>query len=226
MSSSRARSSRWPILALVVLAVAIAGGAGLWYVFFRPAGPPPVSLATLPPLNVAASHATTDAATDDPSADASERATSGDGGSSAGLDGTWSIDPSVGSFSDFSGSFVGYRVTEQLATVGAAEAVGRTPDVSGTLTIKGTTITVADITANLTTLQSDEANRARDAAGGGPGDRRHGDRGPDAPRGNEVRRGAARGTPRERRDLGRRVPADRIRGLRHPGAARDDRPLG
>ena len=58
-------------------------------------------------------------------------------------------------------SFVGYRVQEQLATVGAATAVGRTSDVTGTMTIDGTTITAVDVTADLTTLQSDEANRDR-----------------------------------------------------------------
>ena len=32
------------VIGVVVLAVAIAGAAGLWYLFFRPAGPAPVSL--------------------------------------------------------------------------------------------------------------------------------------------------------------------------------------
>jgi polyisoprenoid-binding protein YceI len=56
---------------------------------------------------------------------------------------------------------VGYRVREVLATIGAAEAVGRTPDVTGTVTIDGTTITTAELTADLTTLRSDESNRDR-----------------------------------------------------------------
>ena len=54
-------------------------------------------------------------------------ATAPAGTAGGGLDGTWTVDPSVGSFSDFSGSFVGYRVEEELANVGAATAVGRTP---------------------------------------------------------------------------------------------------
>ena len=65
----------------------------------------------------------------------------------------------MGSFADFSSSFVGYRVQEELASVGATEAVGRTPDVSGSLTVDGTTITAAEFTADLTTLVSDESRR-------------------------------------------------------------------
>jgi polyisoprenoid-binding protein YceI len=86
--------------------------------------------------------------------------TSAGTGTTASLDGTWNVDPSVGSFSDFSGSFVGYRVEEELANVGAATAVGRTPEVGGSLTLEGTTITAVEITADLSTLQSD--NNMRD----------------------------------------------------------------
>jgi polyisoprenoid-binding protein YceI len=81
-------------------------------------------------------------------------------GGDAGLDGTWNVDPSVGSFADFSGSFVGYRVQEELANVGAATAVGRTPDVTGSLVLEGTTISSVEIAADLSTLQSD--NNMRD----------------------------------------------------------------
>jgi polyisoprenoid-binding protein YceI len=69
------------------------------------------------------------------------------------------VDPSVGSFTDFSGSCVGHRVRETLASIGATEAVGRTPDVTGSVTIDGTTITAATFTANLQGLQSDDDRR-------------------------------------------------------------------
>jgi polyisoprenoid-binding protein YceI len=79
------------------------------------------------------------------------------------LDGTWTIDPTIGSFDyaadDFSGSWVGYRVQEELAGVGGTEAVGRTPDITGSITLSGTTITAADLAADLTTLRSDESMR-------------------------------------------------------------------
>ena len=90
------------------------------------------------------------AASDDPAATAA---------SAGGIAGSWTVDPSIGSGD--TGTFVGYRVQETLATVGAQEAVGRTSNVTGTMTIDGTTITAVDITADLTTLQSDEANRDR-----------------------------------------------------------------
>ena len=79
------------------------------------------------------------------------------------LSGTWTVDPSIGSFDyaaqDFSGSWVGYRVQEELVGMGGAVAVGRTPDVGGTLTVDGTAITATEMTADLTTLQSDQSMR-------------------------------------------------------------------
>ncbi len=128
------------IVALVVgLAVVAGGGYGLWYLFLRPAGPAAVSGDSLAP--VAASGA------------ASQPLASG------GLVGTWDVDTSIGSFSDFSDSWVGYRVQETLASIGANTAVGRTPEVSGSLTITGAQVTAATITADLTTLQSDDSRR-------------------------------------------------------------------
>ncbi len=137
--------TRWPRLAAILALVAlIAAGAGVWYLFFRPAGPAPVSLASLPPIGSPAAGSP-----------------AGSGGPAVGITGTWRVDPSIGSVADGSGSFVGYRVREVLATIGAAEAVGRTPDVTGTVTIEGTTITAAELTADLTTLRSDESKRDR-----------------------------------------------------------------
>ncbi|MFN8620290.1 MAG: YceI family protein [Chloroflexota bacterium] len=79
------------------------------------------------------------------------------------LDGTWTIDHSIGSFDydagDFSGSWVGYRAQEELVGVGGTEAVGRTPSVDGTITIAGNQVTAADLTADLTTLRSNEPMR-------------------------------------------------------------------
>jgi polyisoprenoid-binding protein YceI len=78
---------------------------------------------------------------------------------SGSLDGTWSIDTSIGSFSDFSSSWVGYRVDETLAGNRANTAVGRTPDVMGSLVLSGTQITSVDVTASTQTLQSDDNRR-------------------------------------------------------------------
>ena len=58
-------------------------------------------------------------------------------------------------------SFVGYRVRETFAGLSvASDAVGRTNDVSGTLTVEGaTTVTAAEVTAGLQALESDEERR-------------------------------------------------------------------
>lgn len=68
------------------------------------------------------------------------------------LTGTWSV------LSDGS-SFVGYRVQEELAGIGAATAVGRTGDVTGSLEFDGAAITVVSIEADLSTLTSDDDRR-------------------------------------------------------------------
>ena len=83
----------------------------------------------------------------------------GDGAASA--DGTWTVDTTVGEFSvtDTTGTFVGFRIDEELNDVGATEAIGRTPDVSGSITIDGSALTEATITADLTSVVSDRSQR-------------------------------------------------------------------
>ena len=158
-----ATSRRGPLLAIAAIVILAVAGIGLWYLFFRPAGPAPVSLGSTTPNEVASASAVA-AASAEPSIDPASADPSTGGSDTGGIAGTWTVDPTVGSFDDFSGSFVGYRVQEELASVGATEAVGRTPDVTGTLTVDGTTITAAEFTADLTTLQSDEGNRDRQLA--------------------------------------------------------------
>jgi polyisoprenoid-binding protein YceI len=135
-------------LIVVVLALAIAAGGayGLWYLFLKPAGPAAVALPE-------ASAAPTDPDATSSTASASAGSTSGS------LDGTWTVDGSVGSFSDFSGSFVGYRIQEELASIGGNEAVGRTPAVTGSLTIAGTAVTQVEVSADMSGLQSDDDRR-------------------------------------------------------------------
>src|SRR5829696_6465646 len=154
-------SRRAPILVVAALAVVVAGAAGLWYLFFRAAGPAPVSLGSSAPATSlpAASPGAVAEATPGASDDAPGTTPSAAAADASGVAGTWTVDPSVGSFSDFTSSFVGYRVQEELASVGATEAVGRTPDVTGSLTVDVTTITAAEFSADLTTLESDESRR-------------------------------------------------------------------
>jgi polyisoprenoid-binding protein YceI len=56
-------------------------------------------------------------------------------------------------------AFVGYRVREEFIGFGFKDAVGRTPDVSGTATIEAGAIEEADLEADLTTLTSDDGRR-------------------------------------------------------------------
>jgi polyisoprenoid-binding protein YceI len=132
-SQQSAGRSRLPIvIGIAVVAVLALGIGGVVYMFSGSA-PAAVSLAS-------------------PSA-----ATGATAGGS--LDGTWNVDTSIGSFSDFSDSFVGYRVNENLANVGSTVAVGRTPKVSGSLTFANNTISAVKITADLSALQSDKSMR-------------------------------------------------------------------
>ena len=56
-------------------------------------------------------------------------------------------------------TFVGYRVREEFASIGVADAVGRTGDVTGTAEVDGNRITAAELAADMTTLVSDESRR-------------------------------------------------------------------
>jgi polyisoprenoid-binding protein YceI len=74
-------------------------------------------------------------------------------------DGSWTVDATSGSLDDGSGTFAGYRIEEELGGIGANTAVGRTQDVSGTLTINGSSITSLSVDVDMTTLRSDDDRR-------------------------------------------------------------------
>ena len=240
MSSSRpASTSRpsWLRLFLIVVAVAVlaAAAAGAWYLFMRPAAPAEVALAAVP--TAAPTDDTTEAPASEEPAAAESAAPAASAAVATGLDGTWTVDPSIGSFDDFSGSFVGYRVTEELVGIGTSTAVGRTPDVTGSLTLAGSTISEATFEADLTTLQSDSGmrdgqlgrqgletdslphgdirprgtHRARRRACRGRGDRGDCHRRPDAARRHPAGRDPARGAAVRRGRDRRRIAAGRFR---------------
>lgn len=75
------------------------------------------------------------------------------------IDGTWTVDTSIGDIEEGSSSFVGFRVNEVLDPGGNTTAVGRTPDVSGQLQAAGTVIESFTIEADLTTLATDNQFR-------------------------------------------------------------------
>jgi polyisoprenoid-binding protein YceI len=125
--------------AFVLAGVAMA--AGVWFFVLRSDAPAPVSLRSAleaiasPEVSSTGSQPTAAVTTSD-----------------ADLAGTWTLVKGAN-------SFVGYRVNETLAGIGATTAVGRTSDVAGTLQFDGNAITSVEVTANLTTLTSDKSMR-------------------------------------------------------------------
>src|SRR6185436_17830389 len=103
------------------------------------------TLATATPANAVPGVTTTAAARATPAAPTVAEAT--------GIDGNWTIDSTQK-------SFLGYRVKEQLANIGANTAVGRTSKVSGSAVIETGVLSSATITGDLTALASD--NNLRD----------------------------------------------------------------
>ena len=79
----------------------------------------------------------------------------------AGIDGTWTVDTETGDFDyeSATGSFVGFRISEELSTIGSTTAVGRTGDIDGSMLIEGTTVTETSIDIDLTTITTETSRR-------------------------------------------------------------------
>ena len=77
------------------------------------------------------------------------------------VSGTWTVDTSIGEFNyeESTGTFVGFRVEEELQGLGSVTAVGRTPTVSGTLAIDGTTVTAVSIEADMSAITTNDGRR-------------------------------------------------------------------
>jgi polyisoprenoid-binding protein YceI len=157
-------------------AVLVVAGIGGWYFFIRDDSPPPVSLAdavasltdgtvengddatpettatgTPDPATIVTPTAAS--AASQPTSDPTTAATS-ERPADVGLAGSWVL-------ASGANSFVGYRVAEELSTLGVTTAVGRTSDLSATLTFDGTAITAVEVEANLAALTSDDDRRDR-----------------------------------------------------------------
>jgi len=135
MARSRGRRIWIGVAAAVVVVLAI-GGFLLWQVFGG-STPEAVSLSS-PSLSPVASAS---------------------GAAPASLDGTWTIDDATGSLAEGTSTFAGYRVQEELSGIGANTAVGRTQNVTGSMTIDGSTITDLSVSVDMTSLQSDDDRR-------------------------------------------------------------------
>ncbi len=137
----------------VAVVVVVAAGAGLWW-FLSGDEPEAVDLDAAASVLSTTTTAPGEGLLPDP--DLTDAP-----GADAGVDGTWTVDASIGEFSfeDASSSFVGFRVAEELASIGATEAVGRTPEVTGTIEIEGTTLVGATIEADFTAIVSNDDRR-------------------------------------------------------------------
>ncbi len=76
------------------------------------------------------------------------------------LTGTWHVDTSRPfDRATGTGSFVGYRIEEELSGVGANTAVGRSPLVDGAVVIEDLTVVATRVDATLDGLESDDGRR-------------------------------------------------------------------
>jgi polyisoprenoid-binding protein YceI len=141
--------SRKSVLISVVVVVALAA-AGIWYFVLRSDAPPPVSLDSAVE-SVTESTTTTEGTSGGEPTTTTTTTAAPTTSPSAGLDGDWDIDTTT--------SFAGYRVKEELASIGFTEAVGRTSDLVGGLTIEGTSLTAVVVDVDMTTLESDSSRR-------------------------------------------------------------------
>jgi polyisoprenoid-binding protein YceI len=155
--------SRPALVAVVVIVLlAVGGGAAAWALFLRGDEVAPLALPSTGPGSSSAAAASTGAAGSSAAAGAGSASSapslpsvSGGAIGAASLPGTWQI---------ASGSVVGYRVRERLASLSAdSDAVGRTNAITGSATIAGSgtalTVSAASFSVDMTTLASDRQMR-------------------------------------------------------------------
>lgn len=123
---------RWLLGGVVALAALVVGGTWLYIHVIE--GPAPAQLSLQSGSSASASPAAA------PSAAAA---------AATDVAGQWRV---------ASGSVVGYRVQEVLAGQNNT-AVGRTSDISGSMTISGTTVSAASFTVQMATVHSDQSQR-------------------------------------------------------------------
>jgi polyisoprenoid-binding protein YceI len=155
----RKRILRWSLSALAVVLIAV--GAFVWW-FFRGDAPDAVSIGdAAAQVQEADVQATEVVATAEASAAEATNEPAADAAATESIAGSWSVDTSVGEFNyeDSTGTFVGFRVDEELSGIGSTTAVGRTPEITGTLVIEGTTVTAVTIEADMTAITTNESRR-------------------------------------------------------------------
>jgi polyisoprenoid-binding protein YceI len=144
------------LIAAVVVIIAL-GGVGVWW-YLRDDSPDEVSLETAVESVEAADRASTTSAA---AGSGSSTTTGAASAAASAIAGTWTVDAETGDFDyeSATGTFVGFRVKEELSSIGSTEAVGRTGDVTGSITIEGTTLTAATIEADMSSITTNESRR-------------------------------------------------------------------
>lgn len=147
-SAGGGRGSKATIIAASLAALLLVA-VGVWYALIREVAPAEVD-------SVEAAAARSDAA-----AEAGVDAAS----SSDGIDGTWTVDTSIGQFGEecltdvCSSTFAGFRIDEVLSGIGDKTVVGRTPGVAGQILIDGTVIGAGEFVVDMTGLITDSGAR-------------------------------------------------------------------
>jgi polyisoprenoid-binding protein YceI len=158
----RTRLIRFGLIASFVALVLV--GAGIWWFLGRSA-PEAVNVEDAASVLEGSTTSTTTATTGETSGGSAPEATTTTtptgGASLASLDGTWTVDTTIGEFAfeDATSSFAGFRIEEQLRGIGSTTAVGRSPEVAGTLTIDGPVITSTTMEVDLTAIVSNDSRR-------------------------------------------------------------------
>lgn len=146
-----------------VLLLVVGGGAAAWALFLRGDDVAPLSLPSTGPGASVVASAGSGTGAGGSAAPGSLPPASGSTLAVASIPGSWTI---------ATGSVVGYRVRERLASLSAdSDAVGRTSSITGSATINsaGGTLTVAsaDFSVDMTTLRSDRQMRDNRLRGDG-----------------------------------------------------------
>ena len=157
------KSVKWIIAAVVAAVVLFVGGPFVYIHFIQGDAPAALtfdnssdsstvsttaSSAAVATTTVAGT-STTAAATADTTAAAGATSTAVAAVTTSEVEGVWNAT---------SASVVGYRVKEVLFGQ-STEAVGRTSDVKGTVTVKGNAVEAAEFTIDMTTVKSDQSKR-------------------------------------------------------------------